>query len=248
MTGSGPGSREDPSKDYRQRYYLPDQFMWHEADWPRIDFDGYMSMVLRLLPPPPARVLDVGCGPGMGAKRLVERGYGVTGVDYNERAVAYGRLLVPEAAFVLGDLRALDGLPGLDGAYDAAICVEVLEHVPPDDLRPVLRGIRARLRPQGVLVLTTPSPRMSVNVWDHRRLHLDEITGLLEESGLKVVRVLFQHRLSPLFSPAVWLLLANRFYDLRVARHALRWLFLRRLNVARTAERAGRFVIRAEAG
>ena len=69
---------DDPSRDYRRRYRLPDPFVWDVADWPRIDFDGYTRLALDALPDPPARVLDVGCGPGAGAARLVERGYAVS--------------------------------------------------------------------------------------------------------------------------------------------------------------------------
>jgi len=240
-----PAFADDPHKDYRQRYYLPDQFVWGPADRPRIDFDGYMAMAADLLPPPPAHILDVGCGPGLGAKRLLERGYLVTGVDYNERAVAFARLLVADATFLPGDIRSMGEVEGLGRGFDAALCVEVLEHVPPEDRERMLLGVGERLRPGGALVITTPSPRMHANPWDYRRPGLEELTGLVESAGFEIGEVRFQHRLSPLFGPWVWRFVSNGVYDLRLARSLLRWLFLRRFNVASGPERAGRFVVRA---
>jgi 2-polyprenyl-3-methyl-5-hydroxy-6-metoxy-1,4-benzoquinol methylase len=238
--------RDDPARDYRRRYWLPDQFVWDVADWPRIDFDGYVEMALGLLPEPPARVLDVGCGPGAGSERLARRGYDVTGVDYNDRAVAFARLMVEDATFVAGDVRALAEVPGLARDYDAAWCIEVFEHVPPEHRPAVVAGIAGRLRTGGVLVLTTPSPRMHGNVWDYPRASLDGLRAILEHEGLRVTRVRFQHRITPWFSPAAWRLVSNRFYDLRAGRHLLRRMFLRRWNEAPDEAGAGRFVIRAE--
>lgn len=238
--------RDDPERDYRRRYRLPDQFVWDVAAWPRIDFDGYVALALALLPEPPARVLDVGCGPGAGSSRLVDRGYAVTGVDYNDRAVGFARLMVEGASFVTGDVRALGEVEGLEEAYDAAWCIEVLEHVPPEDRQAVIGGIAGRLRAGGALVLTTPSPRMHGNTWDYPRSSLERLRGILELEGLRVAQVRFQHHLTPWFSPAVWRLVSNRAYDLRAARRLLRWAFLRRWNEVRDEAHAGRFVICAE--
>lgn len=245
MSATG-GWHDDPAKDYRRRYELPDQFVWDEAAWPRIDFDGYTEVALNLLPPPPARVLDVGCGPGAGAARLLEHGYDVTGVDFSDRAVGFAKLMVPAGTFVEADIRGLGQIEGLGAPFDAVWCIEVLEHVPPEDRDAMLSGIRDMLRPGGSLVLTTPNPRMHGNPWDYRRADLSELRGLLAGAGLQVVDVRFQHRITPFFSRGVWRLLSNGVYDLRAVRHAMRRWFLKRWNVVRDERRAGRYVIRAD--
>ena len=239
---------DDPAKDYRRRYRLPDQFVWDVADWPRIDFDGYTALALDLLPEPPGRVLDVGSGPGAGAARLVERGYDVTGVDYNERAVGFARLMVEPATFVLGDIRALDEVDELGGGFDAAWCIEVLEHIPPRYRREVLAGTGRRLRPGGTFVLTTPTPRMHGNVWGYPRAILADLIADLDASGFGSIDVRYQHRLGTLFSPNVWRLISNGAYDVRAARRLLRRLFLRRWNAVAVEGPAGRYVIRAVRG
>ncbi|HXF63693.1 MAG TPA: class I SAM-dependent methyltransferase, partial [Caldilineaceae bacterium] len=156
---------DDPNRDFRQRYLLPEQFVWNINSLPRIDFDGYTSVVLDLLPPPPAVILDAGCGPGLGTKLLVERGYKVTGIDYSERGIGFARLMVPQAEFVHTDVRQLESQQQLHGQFDAAIHVEVIEHIPPEYHTQVLTGIRYTLRPAGSLVLTVPSVNMPLNKW-----------------------------------------------------------------------------------
>jgi 2-polyprenyl-3-methyl-5-hydroxy-6-metoxy-1,4-benzoquinol methylase len=237
---------DDPARDYRTRYQLPTQFMWHVADWPRIDFDGYMAVVTSLLPGPPACVLDVGCGPGFVAKRLIDNGYDVHGVDYNERAIAYARILVPSGHFIVGDVRRLREARGLDPLYDLAICVEVLEHVPPEHRAEMLSGIRSRLRAGGFLIITTPTAGTHQNRWDYARVDEAELVGLLEGAGLRVIHVAHQHRLHPLFSIRTWRLIQNRFYDLRVLRHVLRRVFLRYLNLPKPGVPSGRLVVKAQ--
>lgn len=77
-----------------------------------------VELLLDVLPPPPATVLDVPCGFGRHAHALAARGYTVTGVE-REPAVAgaarSGGIEVHEL-----DLRRLDELPD---RFDAVICM-----------------------------------------------------------------------------------------------------------------------------
>jgi SAM-dependent methyltransferase len=238
---------DDPARDYRRRYRLPDQFTWDAAAWPRIDFDGYTGLAFDLLPPSPGRVLDVGCGPGAGSLRLSERGYDVVGVDYNERAVAFARILAEGGTFVQGDIRALGAIddPAVGDGFDAAVCIEVLEHVPPEFRSGVFEGVFGRLRPSGTFVLTTPARQMSANAWDYARPTRDELVEMLADAGFDDVEVRFQHRLGTAFDPRVWRLFSNRWIDVRVLRHLVRRLFLARWNRVSDPERAGRSIVSA---
>jgi SAM-dependent methyltransferase len=91
------------------------------------------------LPPPPARVLDVGCGQGELTTALAVDGYDVLGIDP----------LAPEGErfrrILLEDLE-LD-----EGPFDAVVASHSLHHV--RDLGQALDRIVALLRPAGALVL-----------------------------------------------------------------------------------------------
>lgn len=239
---------DDPRRDYRQRYQLPDQFLWDKAAWPRIDFDGYTTMAFDMLPSPPLHVLDVGCGPGAGSARLIDRGYQVTGVDYNDRAVAFAAIMADGGRFVRGDIRALGQVEGLDATgegFDAAVCIEVLEHVPPEFRGMVFEGVASMLRPGGVFVMTTPTPAMSFNAWDYPRPSSHDLEELLRQAGFTELETRFQHRLGTAFDPRIWRLISNRWFDLRFARHAIRRRFLSSWNTVDVGTRAGRTVIAA---
>jgi 2-polyprenyl-3-methyl-5-hydroxy-6-metoxy-1,4-benzoquinol methylase len=100
----------------------------------------------------PKRVLDIGCSTGYLARRLVERGSTVVGIELDEQAAAEAREVCEEV--LVGDVETMD-LPLEQGAFDAILCGDVVEHL----RRPTrfLERIRPLLRQDGRLVLTTPN-------------------------------------------------------------------------------------------
>ena len=91
---------------------------------------GQVRRLRRLLPRPPARILDAGCGPGLYAVPLDEAGHQVTGIDVSAAALRHGRSLARQAhllgsaRFVKGDLR---DVPLPSGGFDAALLRAVVE-------------------------------------------------------------------------------------------------------------------------
>jgi SAM-dependent methyltransferase len=102
--------------------------------------------------PDGASVLDAGCGAGVPAARLLAERCRVTGLDLSPAQVALARQLVPNAAFVVGDLAAL---PFVDAAFDAVVCFYAIIHVPREEHPVVLRELWRVLRPGGPLLLST---------------------------------------------------------------------------------------------
>jgi 2-polyprenyl-3-methyl-5-hydroxy-6-metoxy-1,4-benzoquinol methylase len=241
---SAPELWDDELRDYRQRYQLPEQWVWDEASWPRIQYDGYMKVILGLLPTPPADVLDVGCGPGFGAKHMAAQGYNVTGLDFNERGIAFGVVLVPEARLLHADARLLPQNEALHGRFDAVTIIEVLEHIPPDFHDEVVKGARASLREGGALIISVPSNRLVPSRWDYKHFELHEVTELMERHGFVLDAPVYQCRVGLLQSPRLWRLLDNQYYDLKILRRALRSVFLRYRNIATSERDAGRFIVR----
>ncbi|MFF5173421.1 class I SAM-dependent methyltransferase [Micromonospora sp. NPDC000089] len=98
---------------------------------------------------PPGRALDAACGTGRHAAHLIARGHTVVGVDSSPAMLDRARVNVPEAGFVVGDLRRL---PVPDGAVDLVVCGLALAHVA--ELAPVLAEFARVLRPGGHLVVS----------------------------------------------------------------------------------------------
>jgi ubiquinone/menaquinone biosynthesis C-methylase UbiE len=107
-----------------------------------------LSLLQAALPPPPARVLDIGGGPGVYAARLAEARYDVSLVDVHplhvEQAAGHGTF---EAA--LGDARQLDDP---DESADAVLLLGPLYHLTERDERvQTLREARRVVRPGGLV-------------------------------------------------------------------------------------------------
>lgn len=109
----------------------------------------------RLLPPPPARVLDVACGTGRHSVGLARLGYAVTGADLSPSYLALARRRArrsgAKVAFVRCDMRCL----GLSGRFDAVINLWTsfgYFATPAQDIA-ALRSMRAALAPGGRLIL-----------------------------------------------------------------------------------------------
>jgi len=100
----------------------------------------------------PRRVLDVGCSSGYLARRLVERGAAVVGIDSDERAADQARGVCEQV--LVGDVETM-ALPFADGSFDLVVCGDVLEHL--RDPQRFLERIRPLIEPGGRLVLTTPN-------------------------------------------------------------------------------------------
>src|SRR5258708_14214515 len=58
-------------------------------------------------PPPPARILDIGCGAGRTSAELARLGYRVTGVDLAGSLLRAARHRAPDANFAMMDARNL---------------------------------------------------------------------------------------------------------------------------------------------
>ncbi len=103
---------------------------------------------------PVNQLLDVGCGDGSLNLLLDGKVRWVVGVDGALSACREAR--AKGFSVQCADLNACH-LPYRDGIFDAVSCLDVIEHVL--DPRHLLRELARVLRPQGILVLTTPNIR-----------------------------------------------------------------------------------------
>lgn len=136
----------------RMRYELfgsaADRYDWHT---PPHHYQHDHAFVLSRLPPPPSRVLDVGCGTGVFLEKAVAVGFDAVGIDaYPEMVLLASRRLGGERVRVerMQDLAARS-------AYDAVVSLSwSFNYVSSfDEAREVLRQFSDALRPGGQLIL-----------------------------------------------------------------------------------------------
>ena len=157
-----------------------------------------------LEPLPPGRALDAGCGTGRHARRLVEMGHMVTGVDMTAEMLDVARAAVPGATFDEGDLTAL---PYDDGSFDVIVCGLAIAHVA--DLDSAIAELARVLAPGGHLVMSALHPFQALLGWhapfkdgdgrrrfvrEHPHTHADYL-GAFDAAGLVV-----RHCIEPLLT------------------------------------------------
>ena len=116
-----------------------------------------LDTVIRGTRPHARDVLDCSCGIGTQAIGLALRGYRVHGTDISERSIRRARVeatrLGAELAFGVADFRHLDPVAG---DFDVVIsCDNAIPHLLEDaDVAQALRAMRAKLRPDGLLIIS----------------------------------------------------------------------------------------------
>ncbi len=141
-----------------------------------------------------SRVLDAGCGTGTFARALAGQVAELTGVDVSEEMLAEARRLVPAARFV-----GYDGarLPFPDGAFDLAVAVCVLHHVPPAQRPGFVAELLRVVTPGGLVAVLEHNPFNPLTRRAVDRCPLDEgvelvsagaVADLLHGAGGRVVR------------------------------------------------------------
>jgi ubiquinone/menaquinone biosynthesis C-methylase UbiE len=105
----------------------------------------------------PIRVLDAGCGPGILLEEIAGRGHKTTGLDHSRDMVAQASRAAETAGkrffgCVQGDLEAL---PFKDHAFDAVVCVGVLQYLPDD--RTSVSELGRIVKPGGMAIVTLPN-------------------------------------------------------------------------------------------
>jgi 2-polyprenyl-6-hydroxyphenyl methylase / 3-demethylubiquinone-9 3-methyltransferase len=121
----------------------------HEINPLRLDYiDSRVSL-------PGKTVLDVGCGGGILAEAMAQRGARVTGIDLAEQPlkVAQLHLLESGASVDYRNIAAEDFALAAPGQFDAVTCMELLEHVP--DPASTVRACGTLVRPGGQVFFAT---------------------------------------------------------------------------------------------
>lgn len=139
--------------------------------------DPYLAELRRLVPPG-AKVLDVGCGIGADGLTLLEDGYDVSFLDYDNPSTRYlrWRLAQRGADASVYDLER-DEVPG---GFDVAYAFDVIEHV--DDPVAFLEGLERKAR-LVVVNLLEEDPHDHDHAL-HRPLPIDELVARARGRGL----------------------------------------------------------------
>ena len=141
----------DPARVVREGYDAigAAYHAWSHTDETRL---AYVRLLLDRLVPG-SRVLELGCGPGDPATRLLAARHRVVGVDLSAGQLALARRHAPGATLVQADMTRLSVRPR---SVDAVASFYALGHLPGAAHAPLLTAIGGWLRPGGLLVTSVP--------------------------------------------------------------------------------------------
>src|SRR4051812_30786670 len=113
-----------------------------------VDVHGEVAFLLSL-EPPPASVLDAGCGTGRVAIELARRGVAVTGVDVDASMLATARKSAPDLNWYEHDLATFD----LGRTFDVVVMAgNVPLFTPPGTHAAIVAGCARHVKAGGALV------------------------------------------------------------------------------------------------
>lgn len=146
---------------------------------------NYHRWILNLIRPyAGGQLLEVGFGYGQYTRPLAALVDRLVAIDVDPRCLAIGESLPENVELMLADLSQEDFASRVtEGRYDAAVCLNVLEHLE-DDLG-ALRSLAACLRPGGHLLLLVPA---------HPALYgpMDKMAGHFRRYTRSVLRARFE--------------------------------------------------------
>jgi SAM-dependent methyltransferase len=116
-----------------------------------------VGAIFQLLPAPPARVLDCGCGPGWLSYLLHRRGYEVVGTDVSPQAIHLARSnpvyrSATTPSFLVADSERLP----FEAEFDAVVFFDSLHHS--DHEQDAVSAAYRALKPGGVCITSEPGP------------------------------------------------------------------------------------------
>jgi ubiquinone/menaquinone biosynthesis C-methylase UbiE len=136
-----------------------------------------LGLIMALLPQPPARLLDLGCGTGWTSVFFARRGYQVVGQDIAPDMIRFAernreRYGASNLKFVVTDYEALN----FSEPFDCAVFYDALHHAV--DERAALASVFRALRPGGMLITHEPGVGHSKSA---EAIHAMEAYGVTEK-------------------------------------------------------------------
>jgi cyclopropane fatty-acyl-phospholipid synthase-like methyltransferase len=199
---------DDPKRVIEHGYdAMADRF----AEWQKqITGSTRLERLEELLALLPGRrdVLELGCGAGVRSTRLLAERGRLTGIDISGEQIRRARERVPGATFVQADFTELQLDPA---SFDAVVAFYVFNHVPQDELGPLVGRIESWLRAGGFLLASFPTndnPGWRGEWLGAEMFFAGFAPGtnrrLVEEAGLTVVRDERETMVEPDYGEGTW--------------------------------------------
>lgn len=165
--------------------------------------------LLELLGKGPGRVLDIGCGPAVMTKDIIDLGWTYEGTDISDAMVHEAKKKFPDISFSIG---VVENIPVSAETYDSVVAMGLVEYVEDDER--AIREVARVLKPSGRFFVSLPNWWSPARVWDrvaiapigkfirlltkrskpnvfHREYRSAEYAALLKKNGFSVKKTIY---------------------------------------------------------
>lgn len=119
---------------------------------------------LESLIPAGSSILDLGCGPGLYARKLSDTGYDVTGIDFSRRSIAYAREHDRKTKYIYQNYLEME----YNEAFDAILLIYCdYGALIPEERKTLLSKIHRALKPNGLFIFDVFTERTHNGKSDH---------------------------------------------------------------------------------
>ncbi len=161
----------------------------HAEDLERFEESDFWSkvkvkLILKLVEG--KKILDVGCGSGLLSKTLLNKGYNVTGIDNDSKAIE-----IAKKKGINGFVADINSWQP-DEKFDCIILGDVLEHIEDDKL--AIKKAHEMLETNGCIVVNVPAyqalfSKHDIALGHKRRYSNKELESKLQNSGFTIERL-----------------------------------------------------------
>lgn len=153
-----------------------------------------IDFIISLLPKKKSKILDLGIGQGyleQGLKQLRVR-HEMYGVDISRKSIERAKKKF-EGRFIVSNVLEIEKI-FKKNFFDAAVAIELIEHIPPSKIFSLYTQIYNSLKKNGTLIISTPLNERLRHMDVNPSAHLREYTVPIIEaefkiSGFKIVEI-----------------------------------------------------------
>lgn len=128
------------------------------------------------------KVLDLGCGTGLGSLLFFEKGFDVTGMDFSQGMLEECKKR-PFKQLICQNIN--EDLAAPEAAFEIVICLGTFEFV--EDPLFVFKQVEAVLKPGGLFAFTIPTSKEPCERLKIKYFTVDGIKGILAQTSLEII-------------------------------------------------------------